>query len=102
MIWRITASTGIAITARDRIADAASLVALIVLLDAANLVLPIELAGLAALGPVLLARLWLYVGNRVFARPALVAAAPYLELTAALAVTPLVPVCWRRALARMA
>ena len=63
LFWRLSAEAGLAGSARERLADAATMVLLAALLVGANLVATVEIAGLVALSPPLLARLWAEQGG---------------------------------------
>jgi len=89
--WRIVRHAGIEVDAARKREDAGSVLALSLLLVATNVLLPIELAGLLAIGPVLLFRLWRQEGTFLFSAPAIRRAAPYLILIVLLAVTKLSP-----------
>ncbi len=89
--WRIARASGVAIDRVQAREDALTLLALAGLLVGTNSVLPIELAGLSAIGPVLLYRLWRSQGNAVFSGASMRRAAPYAILLALLAVTKLIP-----------
>jgi lactate permease len=89
--WRIAQASGVEINSAQRREDTITVTALAGLLIGTNFILPIELAGLTAIAPVLLYRQWRSHGNAVFRRPALRRAAPYAILLALLAVTKLIP-----------
>ncbi len=89
--WRIAQGTGITIDRAQRIEDAAAVVALALLLIVTNAILPIELAGLAALAPVLLFRLWHSEGSALFTAASLRRGIPYAILMGLLAITKLIP-----------
>jgi len=89
--WRIAKASGVRIDPAQRREDAVTLAALAGLLIATNLVLPIELAGLTAIGPVLLYRLWRSNGRATFSADALRGAMPYAILLIILAITKLIP-----------
>lgn len=98
MLWatllvyrRILGQAGISIDAAQNREDAATVLALSLLLIVTNALLPIELAGLLAIGPVLLFRLWRQEREAVFSLGAFRQAAPYIILIALLALTKLVP-----------
>lgn len=90
LFWRIARVAGHAPTPGERAADAGLAVAQGLLLLAANRVLPVELAGLAALGPVLALRL-LLAGPLPPAGVALRAVLPLAALAALLALPRLLP-----------
>jgi len=90
LFWRLAEEAGLGGAARDRAEDAATMAALAALLVAANLVATVEVAGLIALGPPLLARAW-REGRGVPDAAARRAALPYAALCALLLVTRLVP-----------
>lgn len=89
LFWRLSAEAGLAGTARDRLADAATMATLAALLVGANLVTTVEIAGLVALAPPLLLRLWLEegAGDAQSRRAAL----PYVALALLLLATRLIP-----------
>ncbi len=89
--WRIARGAGIGIERAQRIEDAATVATLSLLLVLTNTILPIELAGLAAIAPVLLYRLWRSEGAGLLSGPSLKRAIPYAILMALLAVTKMVP-----------
>ena len=89
--WRIARLGGIEIDVAQKREDAATIFALSLLLIATNLILPIELVGLLAIGPVLLFRLWQQEGAHLFSPAAFRRAVPYLLLIALLGLTKLVP-----------
>lgn len=89
--WRILRSAGIGISATQKREDAGTVLALSMLLVATNAVFPIELAGLLAIGPVLVFRLWRQEQRHLFSDEAFQRAAPYLILITLLAVTKLIP-----------
>lgn len=89
LFWRLSAEAGLTGSARERLADAATMVLLAALLVGANLVATVEIAGLVALSPPLLARLWAEQGGAdASARRA---ALPYVALALLLLATRLVP-----------
>lgn len=90
LFWRLSAEAGLGGTSRDRAEDALTMAALSALLVAANLVATVEVAGLIALAPPMLLRLWREGGGLPDAR-ARRAALPYVGLAALLLVTRLVP-----------
>ena len=89
--WRIAGSAGVAIGRAQRIEDTACFLLLALLLIATNTILPIELAGLAAIAPILLYRLWRSEGAALFSATSLRRGIPYAILMALLAVTKLIP-----------
>ena len=91
LYWRIAQSAGITIDGPQKREDAASMLALAMLLIGTNAILPIELAGLLAIGPVLLFRLWRQERAHFLTRSSFQRSAPYLILIAVLAVTKLIP-----------
>lgn len=90
--WRIARSAGVAFSQSQRIEDAATIVILSVLLICTSKFLPIELAGMTAIAPVLLYRLWCSAGVQLFSIKAIQKIIPYLLLFVLLAVTKMVPV----------
>ena len=83
LLWSLMARAGLRPSAREKAIQAAMLAAIAALLLAANAVLPFEVAGILATGPVLALALWRADPPRSPAA-ALRAAAPYLLLTACL------------------
>ncbi|WP_135466526.1 L-lactate permease [Crenalkalicoccus roseus] len=83
LIWSLAARAGVAVPGRERAAQAAMLGAIAALLLAWNALLPFEVAGILATGPVLALALWRADPPRDLGA-ALRAAAPYLLLTACL------------------
>lgn len=91
IFWVCAKHAGVAFSRAQMAEDALLLLALALLLIAASALLPIELAGMAAIGPVLLVRLWRQHGTDLLTAHSLAVALPYLALIAALAVTRLNP-----------
>lgn len=91
MYWRIAAKAGVVLDRAQRIEDALSVIALCALLLTTNLILPIELAGLAAIGPVLICRYARQYGRTLFGLASVLKILPYLILIFLLGVTKLVP-----------
>lgn len=83
LIWSLMRKAGVAVPARERAVQAALLALAAALLLAGNALLPFEVAGIVATGPVLVLALWRADPPRDL-RGALAAAAPYLLLTACL------------------
>jgi lactate permease len=85
LVWALTARAmgGVPVPGREKAAQLGLLAAAAALLVAANLVLPFEVAGIAASGPIAALALWRADPPRD-RRAALRAAAPYLLLTACL------------------
>jgi lactate permease len=90
LFWRLSAEAGLGASGRDRLADAATMAALAALLVAANLLATVEVAGLIALSPPLLLRLFAEEGGMP-GRAARRAALPYVALAALLLATRLLP-----------
>jgi lactate permease len=91
LYWRIALTCGVTVDSAQRREDLACITVLSVLLIFTNLILPIELAGLCAIGPVLMFRMWRQEGTHLFTLAALRRGAPYLFLMLLLAITKLVP-----------
>ena len=89
--WRIAHAAGVQFSSSQRIEDVTTVVALSVLLIYTSKVLPIELAGMAAIAPVLVFRLWRSAGRQLFSNAAIRRALPYFVLIVLLAVTKMVP-----------
>lgn len=83
VIWWLSGLAGVPVPGRERAAQLAMLGVMAGLLLAANLTLPFEVAGILSAGPVLVWALWRANPPRDL-RVALLAAAPYLGLTACL------------------
>jgi len=83
LVWSLTARAGVPVAGRERTVQLLMLAVMAGLLLAGNAVLPFEVAGIIASGPVLVWALWRADPPR---NPwaALAAAAPYLGLTACL------------------
>lgn len=90
LFWRLSAEAGLGATARGKAADALTMAALAGLLVAANVFATVEVAGLIALSPPLLLRLFAEEGG-LPGRAAWRAAMPYVALALLLLVTRLVP-----------
>lgn len=91
LFWRIAARGGQGPSPAERLEWGATLLAVAVLLVAANSMLPIELAGIAALGPVLAVRhLWRH-GAGSWSRATVLTVLPYAGLVLVLGLTRLVP-----------
>jgi len=91
--WRIAAVSGHAVSTAQKLEDFICLIALGLLLILANLRLPIELAGMAALGPVLIFRFWREEGRAALTRRStIVTVAPYVALIVMLCIFRLVPI----------
>lgn len=89
--WRIARLAGVDFSLAQRIEDFATIVVLSVLLIFTSKFLPIELAGMTAIAPVLLYRLWRSAGLQLFSIKAIHNVIPYLLLFTLLAATKLVP-----------
>jgi hypothetical protein len=83
LIWSLSARAGVPVPPREKAAQLAMLAAIASLLVVSNLLLPFEVAGILATGPVVVWALWRADPPRDPAA-ALGAAAPYLLLTACL------------------
>ncbi len=83
VIWWLSGLAGVPVPGRERAIQLAMLGTMAVLLLAANLTLPFEVAGILSAGPVLVWALWRASPPRDL-RGAIHAAAPYLGLTACL------------------
>ncbi|KUO57193.1 MAG: hypothetical protein APF80_04205 [Alphaproteobacteria bacterium BRH_c36] len=91
IFWACARRAGIAFSRAQMAEDVLLLAAMAALLIAASASVPIELAGMGAIGPVLLVRLWRQHGTELMTREKLLKALPYLALIAALAATRLNP-----------
>lgn len=89
--WRIARSAGVEFSVSQRIEDFITIVILSVLLIGTSNFLPIELAGMTAIAPVLLYRLWRSAGLQLFSIKAIHKVIPYLLLFMLLAATKMVP-----------
>ncbi|MEQ1710586.1 MAG: hypothetical protein ABL908_04195 [Hyphomicrobium sp.] len=85
LFWRLSEAAGVPPTRRDRVVWALTFAALMPLLLAANSVFTVEIAGLAALAPVLVGRHLAARGRSGLSRDALEVALPYACLILALA-----------------
>ncbi len=83
LLWALSARAGQAVPPREKLVQFAMLLAVALLLLAWNWLLPFEVAGILATGPVAIWALWRADPPRHL-RAALAAAGPYLLLTAAL------------------
>lgn len=92
VLWWLSGRAGVPVPAREKAVQLAMLTAMAALLVAANLLLPFEVAGILASGPVAVWALWRAEPQRRWA-DAVVAAAPYLLLTGCLLLARL----WRDA-----
>ncbi len=90
LFWRLAREAGLSGTVRERAGDAITMVVLVTLLVGANLLATVEVAGLIALSPPLLVRLF-REGRGVPDARARRAALPYLALSLLLLATRLVP-----------
>jgi lactate permease len=91
LFWRLARLAGLPPSLPERLEWAGLGALLMALLVAANLVLPIELAAMAALAPVLLLRFLRVHGRAGLDRALLMRLMPYAALVAALALMRLVP-----------
>jgi lactate permease len=91
LFWRLAGRAGLGPSLRDRLEWAGLAAVLAALLIGANLLLPIELAAMAALAPVLLLRHLRTQGWASLDGALLLRLLPYLVLVLALALTRLVP-----------
>ncbi len=89
VFWRVSAAAGFAPSRRDRIEWLLTLSGLFVLLISTNWAFPVEVAGLAALGPVLVVRHMMGHGKMGLNPAHLRAAVPYVILVGVLALTRL-------------
>jgi len=89
--WRIARAAGVEFSVSQRFEDITTVIVLSVLLIGASWLLPIELAAMTAIGPVLLYRLWRSAGSGLFSVNAMRRAVPYLLLIVLLAATKMVP-----------
>ncbi|MFC5394407.1 hypothetical protein [Bosea vestrisii] len=92
LFWRLSRQAGLPPALADRIEWAGLIALLMALLVAANLTLPLELAAIAALAPVMLLRFLRVKGFAGLDRALLARLAPYIALVVALALMRLVPV----------
>lgn len=92
LFWRLSRQAGLSPALADRIEWAGLIALLMALLVAANLTLPLELAAIAALAPVMLLRFLRVKGFAGLDRALLARLAPYIALVVALALMRLVPV----------
>ncbi|CAA9260944.1 MAG: L-lactate permease [uncultured Acetobacteraceae bacterium] len=83
VLWSLSARAGVPVPARERLAQLAMLATIAALLVLCNLLLPFEVAGILATGPVVAWALWRADPPRE-PSTAFRAAAPYLLLTACL------------------
>ncbi|RXT52415.1 hypothetical protein B6S44_16685 [Bosea sp. Tri-44] len=91
LFWRLSRQAGLPPALADRLEWAGLIGLLMALLVAANLTLPLELAAIAALAPVMLLRFLRVRGWAGLDRALLVRLAPYIALVVALALMRLVP-----------
>ncbi len=92
LFWRLSRQAGLSPALADRIEWAGQIALLMALLVAANLTLPLELAAIAALAPVMLLRFLRVKGFAGLDRALLARLAPYIALVVALSLMRLVPV----------
>lgn len=92
LFWRLSRQAGLSPALADRIEWAGLIALLMALLVAANLTLPLELAAIAALAPVMLLRFLRVKGFAGLDRALLARLAPYIALVVALSLMRLVPV----------
>lgn len=91
LFWRLSRQAGLPPVLSERLEWAGLIALLMVLLIAANLTLPLELAAIAALAPVMLLRFLRVRGWAGLDRVLLGRLAPYIALVVALALMRLVP-----------
>ncbi|MFC5419837.1 hypothetical protein ACFPOB_09695 [Bosea eneae] len=91
LFWRLSRQAGLSPALADRLEWAGLIALLMALLVAANLTLPLELAAIAALAPVMLLRFLRVKGWAGVDRALLVRLAPYIALVVALALMRLLP-----------
>lgn len=91
LFWRLSRQAKLPPTLSDRLEWAGLIALLMALLVAANLTLPLELAAIAALAPVMLLRFLRVKGWAGLDRALLARLAPYIALVVALALMRLVP-----------
>ncbi len=91
LFWRIARTAGLAPSTWDCLEWTLTLIGLLALLIAANLIFPIEVAGLTALGPVLVVRHLMTQGVKSVTPALLLKIMPYVSLVFILAFTRLVP-----------
>ncbi|MFT5509535.1 MAG: lactate permease [Hyphomicrobiaceae bacterium] len=89
--WQIARAAGVEFSVAQKIEDLLCVTTLSLLLIATSKMLPIELAGLTAIGPVLLFRIWRREGRQLLTTMALRRATPYLLLILLLGLTKLAP-----------
>lgn len=91
LFWRMAAAAGVPGTVRDHAGEAAWLLAVAGLLVGSNILLGLEVAGLAALGPLVLLRFAAGRPDRAGWRAGVRAGLPYAALTLGLALSRGVP-----------
>lgn len=91
LFWRLSRQAGLPPALADRLEWASLIALLMALLVAANFTLPLELAAIAALAPVMLLRFLRVKGWAGLDRALLTRLAPYIALVVALALMRLVP-----------
>lgn len=91
LFWRLSRQAKLPAALADRLEWAGLIALLMALLVAANLTLPLELAAIAALAPVMLLRFLRVKGFAGLDRALLARLAPYIALVVALALMRLVP-----------
>ena len=93
LLWRLCAAAGVAVDAREKLAQLGIMAVVAGLLILSHAMLPFEVAGLVAAGMPLLVVLWALdpPGDAAGWRSALRRLAPYLGLTAALLVARSIP-----------
>lgn len=91
LFWRLSRQAGLSPALADRLEWAGLIALLMALLVAANLTLPLELAAIVALAPVMLLRFLRVKGWAGLDRVLLARLAPYIALVIALALMRLVP-----------
>ena len=91
LYWRIAEAADVKIDRAQRLEDVASISVLSALLIVTNLTMPIELAGLVAIGLVLLFRFWLIERGRLFSVATMQRGIPYVILIVLLGISKFVP-----------
>jgi lactate permease len=91
LFWRVARFAGVPPSPWDCLEWTLTLIGLLALLIAANLIFPIEVAGLAALGPVLVVRHLMTQGIKSITPALLRKIMPYVSLVFVLVITRLVP-----------
>lgn len=91
LYWRVAAAGGVRVPLGQKLEDICLMAGLVALLATINHYLPLELAGMVAIGPWLALRLWMQAGRNAFSFTSLASAVPYLVLIGLLASTQLIP-----------